>query len=89
MSIIKTITDHLNQGQVPVMACDCPIFANCKFVQWKYPDTHGEKKFIIMFGGLYLEKALWTALGDFLTSSGWTAALTDANIATSGTAKQF
>ena len=45
--------------------------------------------FIIMFGGLYLEKALWTALGDFLTSSGWTAALTDANIATSGKAESF
>ena len=57
MSIIKTITDHLNPGQVPVMACDCPIFANSKYVQWKYPDTHGEKKFIIMFGGLHLEKA--------------------------------
>ena len=41
---------------------------------------------IIMFGGLHLEKRL---LGDLLASSGWTDALTDAAIATVGTADSF
>ena len=42
-----------------------------------------------MFGGLHLEKGLWIALGDLLASSGWTDALTDAAIATVGTADSF
>ena len=41
---------------------------------------------IVMFGGLQLEKGLWIALGDLLSSSGWTDALTDAAITTVGTA---
>lgn len=89
MSIVKDTTAFLNPGQIPVLACDCPIFAMCKYTQWKYPMTLGEDKFIVMFGGLHLEKALWTALGDFLDASGWTTALTEASVATAGTADSF
>ena len=42
-----------------------------------------------MFGGLHLEMALWSICGDLLESSGWTAALTEAQIASSGTADSF
>ena len=42
-----------------------------------------------MFGGLHLEKGLWIALRDLLASSAWTDALTDAAIATVGTADSF
>ena len=29
---------------------DCaPLYALAKFTQWKWPDTHGEEKFIVMF----------------------------------------
>ena len=44
---------------------------------------------IMMFKGLHLEKGLWIALGDLLTSSRWTDALIDAAIATVGTADSF
>ena len=47
------------------------------------------EKMIIMFRGLHLEKGLWIALGDLLASSGWTDDLTDAAIATVGTAGSF
>ena len=33
--------------------------------------------------------ALWNAIGDFLEGSGWTVALSDAGIASSGTADSF
>lgn len=42
-----------------------------------------------MFGGLHIEEALWNALGSLLSGSGWTGALTEAGIVTSGTADSF
>jgi hypothetical protein len=66
MDILKKITKHLNPGQTPVLACDCPIFAFYKKIQWNFPQSHREDKFVVMFGGLYLEKGLWTALWKYL-----------------------
>ncbi len=34
-----------------------------KYVQWKWPRTHGESVFV-MLGGLHIEKGLWSTLGD-------------------------
>ena len=42
-----------------------------------------------MFGGLHIEMALWNVFGDYLADSGWTTALTEAGIASSGTADSF
>ena len=32
MTVIKSITEYLHPGQVPIMACDCPVLAKAKFV---------------------------------------------------------
>ena len=48
-----------------------------------------EDSFVIRFGGLHLEMGMWKMLGHYLASSGWTIALTDAGIATAGTADSF
>ena len=53
------------------------------FTQWKWPDAHGEEKFIVMFGGLYIAMAMWRIYGDYLEASGWTNALIEADIASS------
>ena len=42
-----------------------------------------------MMGGLHMEMTLWNTLGGILESSGWTAALTEAEVASSGTADSF
>ncbi len=89
MDIIKTITEFLNPGQTPVMTCDCPIFAKAKFIQWTWPLSYGEDKFVVMFGGLHIEMALWNMLGDYLADSGWTSSLIEAGVASSGTAESF
>ena len=89
MTIPQSLTQHLNPGQIPVMACDCPIFAKAKYIQWTWPSTHGEDKLVIMFGGLHLEMSMWNVLGDYLTDSGWTVALSEAGIASSGIAESF
>ncbi len=75
MDILKDVTSFLHPGQMPVMACDCPIFAKAKFIQWTWPATYGESEFLVMFGGLHLEMGMWNMLGDYLASSGWTTAL--------------
>ena len=89
MNIIKQATEFLNPGQIPVMACDCPIFAKAKYIQWTWPTEYSEDKFVVMFGGLHIEMALWNVFGDYLADSGWTTALTEAGIASSGTADSF
>ncbi|KAG1672156.1 hypothetical protein GQR58_016107 [Nymphon striatum] len=89
LDLLKTLTDFLNPGQTPVLACDCPIFAIGKRILWKFPELYDEDKFIILFGGLHLEKALWNVLRDLLQCSGWSEALVEAEIATSGIADSF
>jgi len=42
-----------------------------------------------MFGGLHIEMALLKAIGGWLEDSGWTSALVDANVSSSGTAESF
>ena len=39
MNILISITSYLSPGQIPVMACDCPIFAKAKCIQWTWPST--------------------------------------------------
>ena len=42
-----------------------------------------------MFGGLHIGVALWSACGDLLGDSGWTASLEEAGITSSGTAESL
>ncbi len=89
MDIVQQITSHLNPGQIPVTTFDQPLFALAKTVQWCWPESYGESKHIVMFGGLHIEMALWSTIGDLLEGSGWTTALLEAGIATSGVAESF
>ena len=89
MDVLKKVIKFLNPAQIPVMAFDQPLFALTKMVQWKWPDMHGEDKYVVMFGGLHLEMALWSTLGDLQEGSGSTTALVEAEIASSGVAESF
>ena len=55
MDTLKKATQFLNPGQISVVALDTPLFALAKLVQWNWPWTHGEKDFVVMFGGLHIE----------------------------------
>ena len=50
---------------------------------------YGEDKFVIMFGGLHIKMAALKSIGTLLQSSGWTSAIVEADIASSGTAESF
>jgi hypothetical protein len=86
MDVQRQATEFLNPGQIPVTTLDQPLFAIAKCVQWKWPETHGEKVHVVMLGGLHTEMALWNTLGDILDGSGWTTAITESDVASSGVA---
>ena len=50
----------------------------------KWPVTHGETVHVVMLGGLHTGMALWNTLADLLDGSGWTAALKETEVASSG-----
>ena len=70
INVLKESTDYLNPGQIPAMAVDQPLFALAKYAQWSWPQTLGEDKFVVMFGGLHIEMAIWDTIGDFLALVG-------------------
>ena len=70
MDRIKEATHVLNQEQTPVMAVDQPLFASAKQIQWQWPESYGEDKFVVMFGGLHIEMAALKVLGDLLKWKG-------------------
>ena len=43
----------------------------------------------MILGGLHIEMAAFKTIGNLLKESGWTAVLTEAGIASSGTAESF
>ena len=89
MGVLKQAITFLNPAQIPVIVLDQPLFALAKMVQWKWPESHGEEKYVVMFGSLHLEMALWNTLGDLLDASGWTTALVEAEVASPGVAESF
>ncbi|WAR14007.1 hypothetical protein MAR_004112 [Mya arenaria] len=88
-TIVKKTVSYLNPGQIPVMAADQPLFALAKQIQWTWPNDFDEEMFVVMFGGLHIELAALKTIGDLLQDSGWSSVLTQANIATPGTADSF
>ncbi len=70
MTVQMKATQHLNPGQIPVTAFDAPLFTLANLVQWKWPDTHGESKHVVMMGGLHVEMAMWNTFGDYLEGQG-------------------
>ena len=89
MNVVRDAINFLNPGQSPVLACDQPLYALAKGIQWTWPETHGEDQYVVMLGGLHIELTALKALGKWLDESGWSSALVHAGIATTGTADSF
>ena len=83
---IHTSPQLSHPDQIPVLACDQPLYAIAKNIQCPWPSILGEDKLLIMFGGLHIEMAAWKAVGTWMDGSGWTDALIQAEVGTSGKA---
>ena len=89
MNVLKKAVTVVNPGQIPVIACDQPLFKIAKQIQWMWPEECGEESSVIMLGDLHIKMALLKVLGDHLDGSGWKSALVQAEIATAGTSNSF
>ena len=63
-NVERNAVDHINNGQVSVIISDQPLYTIAKQIQWKWPEIYGEEKFVIMLGGLHIEKAAPSTVGD-------------------------
>ena len=43
--------EHLNPNQTPVLTMDQPLPAIAKEIQWLWPDSFSDNKYVIMIGG--------------------------------------
>ena len=89
LDMIWKAVNHLNKGQPIVVALDQPLYAIAKRIQWQWPEEYGIRRFLITLGGLHIEMAYLSALGDWLDCSGWMAAITNSEIAEGGVAESF
>jgi len=58
MEIVRAAVQHLNPGQVSVLALDQPLYALAKQIQWIWLTSLGEERFVLMLGGLHIEMAI-------------------------------
>ena len=89
MDVVRLAVEMLNPSQIPIITCDQPLYALAKQIQWSWPSSHGEDRYVVMFGGLHIEMVALKMLWDLLEDSGWTGALVQAGITTSGMADSF
>ena len=60
-----------------------PLYDLAKKNQWTFPDFLEKDRFVVLLGGLHIEMALWSTLGDLILGSGWPESLKDAGIVNS------
>ena len=70
MSVTKMAIQHFNQGPLPVITYDQPLFALANSIQWQWLKTYGEEKFSMMLGGLHIEMVAWKVVGNWLENRG-------------------
>ena len=85
MNTVASSVEFLNPGQTPVIMCNQPLYAITKKIQWQWPETKGERNFVVVLGGLHIEMTAWRTLGDLLDRSSWRSAITQAKVTSSGT----
>ena len=62
---------------VLLLTVNQPLFVISKKIQWTWPETYGEDKFLVTM-------VLLIVLGDWIDGSGWISVMTVASITTNG-----
>lgn len=71
ITVTSKAVEYVNPGQTVVIACEQPLFALAKTIQWSHKDSAGEDKLVVMLGGLHIEQAALKAIGTWIAGSGW------------------
>ena len=69
--VVKENTEFINAGQIPVLGADQPLYAICKQLQWQFPESLGEDKFVMKLGALHIQAKCQLMLGKMLRGSCW------------------
>ena len=64
MNIIRNAVENINNGQGSVIISDQPLYTIAKQIQWKWPEIYSEEEFVIMLGGMHIENAALSTVGD-------------------------
>ena len=86
MHVVRNVVEYLNPEQTPFITADQSLYAILKQCQWQWPNNVAEDKYFVLMGGLHIEMNLMKLLGHWLDGSGWSKALVEAGITTSGKA---
>ena len=62
IAVISKAVEYLNPGQTVVIACNQPLFALAKTIQWAQKDSAVEDNLVVKLGGLHTEKAALKAI---------------------------
>ena len=89
MQLIKQSINFLNPGQIPVVALDQPLYAIAIKVQLTWPREFGKDHFVVVLGGLHIEMAFMSMIGDVLEGSGWVDALIKSGLGSPGVVESF
>ena len=87
MNIGKSVTEFLNPCQTPVIGMDQPIYAIGKQIQWKWNESLGEGKYVLMLGALHIEFVIEAMQGKLTDLSGFASVICEAGVLTSGRAE--
>ena len=71
MEIVKENTEFINAGQTSVLGADQPLYAIYKQLQWQFPESRSEDKFVMKLGALHIDDNCQLMLGKMLRGSGW------------------
>ena len=82
INVDEKVVTVVDPGEIPVFACDQPLFKIAQKNQWMWPKKYGEESFVIILRGLHIKMAVLKALGHLLDGSDLASALIQAEIAT-------
>ena len=80
MNIIMKTIEYLNPGPIAVDACDQPVYALTKEVQYRNPEKFGLSKYFCLMGGLHIEMCILVIHGELIDGSGLCEILSKSNM---------
>ena len=85
MNIIMKTIEYLKPGPIAVDACDQPVYALTKEVQYRNPEKFGPSKYFCLMDGLHIEICILAIHGELIDGSGLCEILSKSNMSIFGT----
>jgi len=58
LTVVDAVVKKLSPSQIRVVTADQSLYALMKQIQWQWPNSFGEDKFVVLLGELHIEMAL-------------------------------